>query len=61
MSVIQQEKAAGEWCKANGYTLSRTFTDIAKSGLRMAGRDAFLEMVNSNREFAHNAAWGDRY
>lgn len=45
LSVTQQEKALGEWCKAHHYVLSRIFKDTARSGTRVRGREQFLEMV----------------
>jgi len=46
LSVPQQEKAVGEWCRTNGFILSRIYRDEARSGTRIKGRDAFLEMVD---------------
>jgi site-specific DNA recombinase len=45
LSIIQQEKSVGEWCKAHGYILTRIFKDEARSGLKASTRDAFLEMI----------------
>lgn len=46
LSVLQQEQAIGEWCKVNGFILSRVFKDEARSGLRANSREGFLEMVD---------------
>jgi len=46
LSVAQQEAAAGEWCKAHGYILTRTFVDAARSGTSTGGRAQFLEMIS---------------
>lgn len=45
LSVLQQEQAIGEWCKTNGFILSRVFRDEARSGLRANSREGFLEMI----------------
>jgi len=45
LSVLQQRQAAGQWCKANGYVLTRLFEDAARTGTKTAGRDSFLEMI----------------
>ncbi len=45
LSISQQQQAAGDWCKSNGYILTRIFADAARSGTSLAGRDQFLEMM----------------
>ena len=45
LSIAQQELAVGEWCRVNGYILTRVFTDYARSGTSLVGRDEFLKMV----------------
>ncbi len=42
----QQEQAAREWCAGRGYTLSRIFADVARSGRSTASRAEFLAMVD---------------
>ena len=46
LSVEQQAERIAEFCKANGYALTREFKDIAKSGGKIAGREQFLDMVS---------------
>src|SRR3972149_6957937 len=46
LSVLQQQQAAGDWCRENGFILTRTFNDSARSGTSLAGRDQFLAMLD---------------
>ncbi len=46
LSVMQQEKAVGEYCRTNGFILSRIYKDEARSGTSTTGRDQFLAMMD---------------
>src|SRR4030042_1104950 len=46
LSIPQQEKSVGEWCRTNGFILSKIYKDAARSGTRISGRDEFLKMVS---------------
>ena len=46
LSVEQQAERIAEFCKLNGYALTREFKDIAKNGGKIAGREQFLDMVS---------------
>jgi len=46
LSVLQQEKSVGEWCRDKGFILSRIYKDEARSGTKVSGRDSFVEMVD---------------
>jgi site-specific DNA recombinase len=46
LSVAQQEQSVGDWCRAHDCLLTRVFTDVARSGTSLAGRDQFLAMID---------------
>ena len=45
LSIDQQERALGEWCREYGYTLTRVFKDV-RSGTSTTGRREFLRMID---------------
>lgn len=45
LSVPRQEALVLEWCKEHGYLVGRGFKDAGRSGLRLAGRSAFAQMI----------------
>jgi site-specific DNA recombinase len=46
LSTIQQESEIRSWAAAQGLTIGRVFTDAARPGSSVVGRDHFLEMIN---------------
>lgn len=46
LSIAQQQQAAGDWCREQGYILTHVFADVAKSGTSLAGRAQFLSMLD---------------
>ena len=44
-SIPSQQEAIEAWAERNGYTLIRHYTDEAKSGAKVAGRDGFQKLM----------------
>lgn len=46
LSITQQLESLGNWASENGVIITRSFSDNARSGSRVAGRDQFLSMMD---------------
>lgn len=44
-SITAQLRASKAYCEARGYTVVKTYTDEAKSGTTIAGREGFQQMI----------------
>ena len=49
LSVSQQVESISSWCHDRNLALTRIFSDEARSGTKVAGRDGFLEMMDHFR------------
>lgn len=47
LSVPQQQQEVETFCAQYGFVRARSFSDVARSGTSVVGRDAFLQMVES--------------
>ncbi len=44
-SIVDQNRSASDYCKKKGYELVRQYSDAAKSGASILGRDGLLELL----------------
>lgn len=49
-SIDAQVRACKEYCKRKGYIVTHIYKDEAKSGTKLAGRDAYMQMLEDVKE-----------
>ena len=49
-SIDAQVRACREYCKRKGYFVTHIYKDEAKSGTKLAGRDAYKQMLDDAKE-----------
>ena len=49
-SIDAQVRACKAYCKGKGYLVTHIYRDEAKSGTKLAGRDAYKQMLDDAKE-----------